>query len=235
NEINCSFRTIEVERLTVYELFVVPLFATGVSLGIGSSPNGRVDLIGDEDPTDEDGDTEVSVSLGEIFLEGKKSWESDIVDSNNIGDGADRRVFVLDFRLQSISYVNAATAIILMLLLGFSTIRPKDLCCPSLFWRFIDEVITKTIKYCLFDIVVEFHRWPPKVTLGRLLPHARGLEFKPRHGGFPSGAKKEWDLSPKAKVRVLHTAQLDVTLSRFQGKFMQEHCLFCHHQIGEDC
>nr|GEU99613.1 hypothetical protein [Tanacetum cinerariifolium] len=31
--------------------------------------------------------------------------------------------------------------------------------------------------------------------------------------GFPSGAKKEWGLSPKAKVRVLHTAQLDVTVS----------------------
>nr|GEY31517.1 hypothetical protein [Tanacetum cinerariifolium] len=51
----------------------------------------------------------------------------------------------------------------------------------------------------------------PRVTLGRLLPHARGLEFKPRRRGFPSGAKKEWGLSPKAKVRVLHTAQLDVT------------------------
>nr|GEV94372.1 hypothetical protein [Tanacetum cinerariifolium] len=49
------------------------------------------------------------------------------------------------------------------------------------------------------------------VTLGRLLPHARGLGFKPRRGGFPSGAKNEWGLSPKAKVRVLHTAQLDVT------------------------
>nr|GEU64075.1 putative ribonuclease H-like domain-containing protein [Tanacetum cinerariifolium] len=56
-------------------------------------------------------------------------------------------------------------------------------------------------------------RWPPRVTLGRLLPHARGLGFKPRRGGFPSGAKKEWGLSPKAKVRVLHTAQLDVTNS----------------------
>nr|GEY46174.1 retrotransposon protein, putative, unclassified [Tanacetum cinerariifolium] len=31
-----------------------------------------VDLIGDEDPTDEDGDTEVSVSLGEISSERKK-------------------------------------------------------------------------------------------------------------------------------------------------------------------
>nr|GFB00819.1 hypothetical protein [Tanacetum cinerariifolium] len=50
-----------------------------------------------------------------------------------------------------------------------------------------------------------------KGTLGRLLPHARGLGFKSRRGGFPSGAKKEWGLSPKAKVRVLHTAQLDVT------------------------
>nr|GEV92999.1 hypothetical protein [Tanacetum cinerariifolium] len=53
--------------------------------------------------------------------------------------------------------------------------------------------------------------WPPKVTLRRLLPHARGLGFKPRCGGFLSGAKKEWGLSPKAKVRVLHTAELDVT------------------------
>nr|GEV29276.1 putative ribonuclease H-like domain-containing protein [Tanacetum cinerariifolium] len=42
-------------------------------------------------------------------------------------------------------------------------------------------------------------------------PHARGLGFKPRRGGFSSGAKNEWVLSPKAKVRVLHTAQLDVT------------------------
>nr|GEW68563.1 hypothetical protein [Tanacetum cinerariifolium] len=30
-----------------------------------------------------------------------------------------------------------------------------------------------------------------RVTLGRLLPHARGLGFKPRRRGFPSGAKKE--------------------------------------------
>nr|GEU30951.1 putative reverse transcriptase domain-containing protein [Tanacetum cinerariifolium] len=40
----------------------------------------------------------------------------------------------------------------------------------------------------------------------------RGLGFKSRRWGFPSGAKKEWGLSPKAKVRVLHTAQLDVTI-----------------------
>nr|GEZ95669.1 hypothetical protein [Tanacetum cinerariifolium] len=46
-----------------------------------------VDLIGDEDPTDEDGDTEVSVSLGEISLEGKKSYESDIGDCDNTRDG----------------------------------------------------------------------------------------------------------------------------------------------------
>nr|GEY75738.1 hypothetical protein [Tanacetum cinerariifolium] len=46
-----------------------------------------VDLIGDEDPTNEDGDTEVSVSLGEISPEGKKSWESDIGDCDNTRDG----------------------------------------------------------------------------------------------------------------------------------------------------
>nr|GEY81060.1 macrophage migration inhibitory factor homolog [Tanacetum cinerariifolium] len=47
-------------------------------------------------------------------------------------------------------------------------------------------------------------RWPTRITLGRLLPHARGIAFKSRREGFPSGA-------PKAKVRVLHTVQLDVT------------------------
>nr|GEW18443.1 hypothetical protein [Tanacetum cinerariifolium] len=46
-----------------------------------------------EDPSDKDvgtgmGDlTRVSVSLGEISLEGNKSWESNIGDSNNTRDG----------------------------------------------------------------------------------------------------------------------------------------------------
>ncbi|GKE02776.1 hypothetical protein Tco_1390759, partial [Tanacetum coccineum] len=47
------------------------------SSGTGSLPSGRVDLTGDENPTDEDGDieigdsTEVSVSFGdEIFSKG---------------------------------------------------------------------------------------------------------------------------------------------------------------------
>nr|GEW34720.1 zinc finger, CCHC-type [Tanacetum cinerariifolium] len=72
--------------------------------------------------------------------------------------------------------------------------------------------VTTLIMLCLL-YGVGYTRWPPRATLGRLLPHARGLGFKPRRGGFPSGAKKEWGLSPKAKVRVLHTAQLDVTVS----------------------
>nr|GEY79130.1 probable leucine-rich repeat receptor-like protein kinase At1g35710 [Tanacetum cinerariifolium] len=42
--------------------------------------------------------------------------------------------------------------------------------------------------------------WPPKETFRRLLPHVRGLGFKPRREGFPSGAKKKWGLSPKMKV-----------------------------------
>nr|GEX13606.1 hypothetical protein [Tanacetum cinerariifolium] len=45
-----------------------------------------VDIIGDEDPTDEDGDIEVLVSLGEISSEGKNSWESDIGDCDNTRD-----------------------------------------------------------------------------------------------------------------------------------------------------
>ncbi|GJV26866.1 hypothetical protein Tco_1383314 [Tanacetum coccineum] len=54
----------------------------------------RVDLTGDEDPTDEDGDIRmgdsigVSASLGgEIFSGGKKCQESNIGDSDNTGDG----------------------------------------------------------------------------------------------------------------------------------------------------
>nr|GEW43735.1 reverse transcriptase [Tanacetum cinerariifolium] len=55
--------------------------------------SGVADLTGDEDPSDEDrgigmGDsTGVSVPLVEISLERNKSWESNIGDSDNTGDG----------------------------------------------------------------------------------------------------------------------------------------------------
>ncbi|GKA98694.1 hypothetical protein Tco_0826631 [Tanacetum coccineum] len=59
----------------------------------GKSGGGVVDLTGDEDPTDEDGDigmgdsTGVLVSLGGgISSGGKKSQESNIVGSENTGD-----------------------------------------------------------------------------------------------------------------------------------------------------
>nr|GEV04397.1 hypothetical protein [Tanacetum cinerariifolium] len=84
------------------------------------------------------------------------------------------------------------------------------------------EVPNTTIKLLLFPFSLEgeariwLDKEPPRSILTWedlvLLPHARVLGFKPRRGGFPSGAKKEWGLSPKAKVRVLHTAQLDVTI-----------------------
>nr|GEV65583.1 hypothetical protein [Tanacetum cinerariifolium] len=54
---------------------------------------GVVDITGDEDPTDEDGDigmgdsTGVSMSLGEISSGGKKYHESNISDSDNTRDG----------------------------------------------------------------------------------------------------------------------------------------------------
>ncbi|GKA61096.1 putative GBF-interacting protein [Tanacetum coccineum] len=59
----------------------------------------------------------------------------------------------------------------------------------------------------------EVRTWKHSVSLlSIILSYANlGLGFKPRRGGFPSGAKKEWGLSSKAKFRVLHTAQLDVT------------------------
>ncbi|GJW39535.1 hypothetical protein Tco_0065380 [Tanacetum coccineum] len=66
-------------------------FQSGSNTISNQLPDGslsHVDLTGDEDPTDEDGDIGVSVSLGdEIYLEGKKSQESSIGDSDNTGDG----------------------------------------------------------------------------------------------------------------------------------------------------
>ncbi|GJY15722.1 hypothetical protein Tco_0386144 [Tanacetum coccineum] len=65
NEANSAFRTFKIERLAAHKLFV------GLS-GTGSLFSGRVDLTGDEDPTDEDGDNEMgdptggSVSLGGV-------------------------------------------------------------------------------------------------------------------------------------------------------------------------
>ncbi|GKA04968.1 hypothetical protein Tco_0684088 [Tanacetum coccineum] len=71
----------------------VPLKLKGFSR-TGSLPSGCVDLTGDEDPTDEDGDigmgdsTGVLVSLGGgISSGGKKSQESNIGDSDNTIDG----------------------------------------------------------------------------------------------------------------------------------------------------
>nr|GEY04625.1 starch synthase 1, chloroplastic/amyloplastic-like [Tanacetum cinerariifolium] len=78
--------------------------------------------------------------------------------------------------------------------------------------------------------------WPPRITLGRLLPHARGLGFKHRRGGFPSGAKKEWGLSPKAKVRVLHTAQLDVTILVDTIDLpIAKGCKYCNRDDASSC
>nr|GEX27851.1 putative reverse transcriptase domain-containing protein [Tanacetum cinerariifolium] len=60
----------------------------------------------------------------------------------------------------------------------------------------------------------------------RLLPHARGLGFKPRRGGFPSGAKKKWGLSPKAKVvaaaklPILNPNEFDLWKMRIEQFFL---------------
>nr|GEW39866.1 integrase, catalytic region, zinc finger, CCHC-type, peptidase aspartic, catalytic [Tanacetum cinerariifolium] len=73
--------------LVVIVVVKVVIAIIGVVVVDGDYSGDIVDLIGDEDPTDEDGDTEVSMSLGEISSEGKKSWESDIGDCDNTRDG----------------------------------------------------------------------------------------------------------------------------------------------------
>ncbi|GKA33661.1 hypothetical protein Tco_0720090 [Tanacetum coccineum] len=108
NETNSSFRTTEVERLSVLSMVtayasraVATLLATSCRMAAWVITNATdvdfggsvVDLTGDEDPTDEDRDirmgnsTGVSASLGgKILLRGKKCQESNIGDSDNIGD-----------------------------------------------------------------------------------------------------------------------------------------------------
>ncbi|GKA29426.1 zinc finger, PHD-type containing protein, partial [Tanacetum coccineum] len=81
--------------------------------------------------------------------------------------------------------------------------RPDEL--PT---QYAAEYLLKELKR-LQDLALITFQWPPRVTLGRLLPHARGLGFKPRRGGFPSGAKKEWGLSPKAKIANLRKSLFD--------------------------
>nr|GEY01244.1 hypothetical protein [Tanacetum cinerariifolium] len=76
-----------VKVVIVVAVIGVVVVVDGVSFILKLSFVIIVDLIGDEDPTDEDGDTEVLVSLGVISSEGKKSWESDIGDCDNTGDG----------------------------------------------------------------------------------------------------------------------------------------------------
>nr|GEV98295.1 hypothetical protein [Tanacetum cinerariifolium] len=100
NETNSSFCTIEVERLAAHKLIdtmEILEFKTSKDRygdNIMRDPIGGlvslVDLTGDEDPIDEDGDTkvgdsEVLVSLGEISSGGRKSRESSIGDTEDGG------------------------------------------------------------------------------------------------------------------------------------------------------
>nr|GEV30028.1 hypothetical protein [Tanacetum cinerariifolium] len=86
------------------KVIVVAIVGVVIVVAIIQSSGDIVDLIGDEDPTDEDGDTELSVYLGEISLEGKKSYESDIGDSDNTGDGGFLRIFLSKGLLIEIVY-----------------------------------------------------------------------------------------------------------------------------------
>ncbi|GKB79498.1 hypothetical protein Tco_0946393 [Tanacetum coccineum] len=76
------------EQMSLVFLGTIAMTTNRISPNLDISCQNLVDLTGDEDPTDEDGDIGVSVSLGdEIFSEGKESRESNIGDSDNTGDG----------------------------------------------------------------------------------------------------------------------------------------------------
>nr|GEX08301.1 aminotransferase-like mobile domain-containing protein [Tanacetum cinerariifolium] len=97
---------------------------------------------------------------------------------------------------------------------GMNQVVPGDVArvneSPELSWRFY----TRPVK----DVEVYF---PSPISKPYFTTRYLKWWNKSNGGGFLSGAKKEWGLSPKAKVRVtpkakvrvLHTAQLDVTVS----------------------
>nr|GEW68320.1 hypothetical protein [Tanacetum cinerariifolium] len=61
-----------------------------------------------------------------------------------------------------------------------------------------------------------------KGNLGEVLPHARGLGFKPCRRGFPSGVKKEWGLSLKAKIFEQVRINLDIPVKAVQDQLQRE-------------
>ncbi|GJY27478.1 hypothetical protein Tco_0403245 [Tanacetum coccineum] len=77
------------EGISLGPVFLLGLSAFAMVVSYASKV-GVIPLVisADEDPTDEDGDIGVLVSLGdEIFSEGKESRVSNIGDSDNTGDG----------------------------------------------------------------------------------------------------------------------------------------------------
>nr|GEU82892.1 hypothetical protein [Tanacetum cinerariifolium] len=73
-----------------------------------------------------------------------------------------------------------------------------------------DEFLTKH-QFRNIDELIDLPKMATKGNLGEVVTTCERSWVQASSWGFPSGAKKEWGLSPKAKVRVLHTAQLDVT------------------------
>ncbi|GKA60895.1 hypothetical protein Tco_0760302 [Tanacetum coccineum] len=131
--------------------------------------------------------------------------------------------------------------------------------------RFIEEVITKTIEYHLFDIVVVFHRFhgaldlrlyrflketlKPNFKEGTEEVHEGTEEVQESTAQVHEGTAQEKKIFGWIKISVkgkLSTKEdfvsfREMITSQLQGKLWlydevrTRLCLFCHHQIGEDC
>ncbi|GKC27029.1 hypothetical protein Tco_1034323, partial [Tanacetum coccineum] len=162
-----------------------------------------VDLTGDEDPTDEDGDIGVSVSLGdEIYSEGKKSRESSIGDSDNTGDGgktAGRAIITWGGGIASLISESEGTIESLSKeILGAIIQRDVGRYYPKRYWEILPKEILGDITQRDIGRYYPKRYWEilPKEILGDINPKRYYGDYYPKSYGryYP---KRYWEILPK--------------------------------------
>ncbi|GJZ19526.1 hypothetical protein Tco_0556116 [Tanacetum coccineum] len=95
-----------------------------------------------------------------------------------------------------------------------------------------EDVITKTVDYCLFDVVVGFHRFIFLIVRngGQFEYWKAELEVVDSN----SYLKSRGSIEDFVSFREMITSQLQGKLWLYD-EVRTRLCLFCHHQIGEDC
>nr|GEW31922.1 hypothetical protein [Tanacetum cinerariifolium] len=142
-----------------------------------------------------------------------KRFDPNVINAEiDVGQHAGVRVLLPRISLSSskevmFSYKLNRTQFLVRLSFAMTINKAQGQAIPNVDVYLSDSVFSQAsfMLHCLEGSHVQLQRWPSRATLGRLLPHTRGLGFKPRREGFPSGAKNEWGLSFKAKTNTQHT------------------------------